>query len=242
MQRRSLQCFLIFLLEAIPINTLTDILCSPTIVELGDNALLCEFAPPATLATQRRVWTVAHAARAWRDVVEVVPGMNNLTLVFDPLKADRDALLEQLEQAWQAPENDAAQGRLVEIPVHYGGEAGPDLEVVARHTGLSASEVVARHTAAEYVVFFLGFQPGFAYLGGLDSALETPRRAEPRMAVPVGSVGIGGEQTGIYPAESPGGWQLIGRTDLALFDPARNPPSLLAPGDRVKFTAVGELS
>jgi 5-oxoprolinase (ATP-hydrolysing) subunit B len=225
-------------LQAVPINTLTDIVCRPTIVELGDSALLCEFAPPATLATQRRVWAVARAARSWPEVIEVVPGMNNLTLVFDPLAADRDALLSQLEQAWLAPDCAEAQGRLVEIPVHYGGEAGPDLETVARHAGLPIGEVVARHTAAEYVVFFLGFQPGFAYLGGLDPLLETPRRAEPRLAVPVGSVGIGGAQTGIYPAESPGGWQLIGRTDLTMFDPARDPPTLLAPGDRVKFTDV----
>ncbi len=144
---------------------------------LGDNALLCSFAPPATLATQARVWSVARAAHAWPHVIEVVPGMNNLTLVFDPVKADAAALAAQLEAAWQAPESGAAEGNLVEIPVLYGGEAGPDLEAVARHTGLSCAEVIARHTAGEYVVFFLGFQPGFAYLGGLDASLHTPRHA-----------------------------------------------------------------
>jgi len=96
---------------------------------------------------------------------------------------------------------------------------------------------VRRHTAPEYIVYFLGFQPGFAYMGGLDKSLATPRRAEPRMAVPAGSVGIGGEQTGIYPAASPGGWQLLGRTDAALFMPQRNPPTLLSPGDRIRFVA-----
>ena len=121
--------------------------------------------------------------------------------------------------------------------MRYGGEDGPDLADVAAHCGLSADEVVQRHTQAEYVVYFIGFQPGFAYLGGLDDALHTPRRAEPRVAVPAGSVGIGGAQTGIYPLATPGGWQLIGRTALRLFDPQAEPPTLLAPGDRVRFVA-----
>jgi len=130
-------------------------------------------------------------------------------------------------------------GQTVEIPVEYGGEAGPDLAAVATHTGLSVDEVVARHAAGEYVVFFIGFQPGFAYLGGLDASLHTPRRVAPRLEVPAGSVGIGGAQTGIYPTTSPGGWQLIGRTSHALFDPARQQPTLLLPGDRVRFTIAG---
>lgn len=219
-----------------------DTLTQPAVMPLGDNALLCSFAPPATLATQARVWAVARAARAWPQVREVVPGMNNLTLVFDPLKADVEALEALLKAAWQKPDADQGGGNLVEIPVHYGGSDGPDLEAVAQHTGLSPAEVIERHTAADYVVFFLGFQPGFAYMGGLHDSLHTPRRAEPRLAVPVGSVGIGGEQTGIYPAASPGGWQLIGRTALVLFDPARDTPSLLAPGDRVRFTIAGSRS
>jgi KipI family sensor histidine kinase inhibitor len=127
----------------------------------------------------------------------------------------------------------------VDVPVHYGGEYGPDLKTVADHTGLSVKEVVERHAGGHYVVFFLGFQPGFAYMGGLEDALHTPRRSEPRLEVPAGSVGIGGAQTGIYPATSPGGWQLIGRTALKLFDPSRNPPTLLQPGDRVRFTVAG---
>jgi len=225
--------------DAIDTPTQAAVLIQPALMPLGDNALVCTFAPPATLATQTRIWSVAHAARAWPQVIEVVPGMNNLTLVFDPLLADAAALGAQLTAALQDADENQSNGNIVEIPVHYGGEDGPDLEVVARHTGLSTEEVIARHTAADYVVFFLGFQPGFAYLGGLDSSLATPRRAEPRLAVPVGSVGIGGEQTGIYPAESPGGWQLLGRTPLKLFDPSRAAPSLLAPGDRVRFTVAG---
>jgi KipI family sensor histidine kinase inhibitor len=152
--------------------------------------------------------------------------------------ADYETLAAELESGWDAAEPTDMDSAEIEIPVRYGGADGPDLVALAKHTGLSVDEVVKRHTQAEYVVFFLGFQPGFAYLGGLDPALAMPRRAEPRIEVPAGSVGIGGAQTGIYPAASPGGWQLLGRTELKLFDPARNPPTLMQPGDRVRFTAL----
>jgi KipI family sensor histidine kinase inhibitor len=211
----------------------------PRIFQFGDAALVCEAPAPATLDCQRRVWAAAEAARAWPHVLEVVPGMNNLTIVFDPLEADSAALANLLQTAWDATGDALVGGREVEIPVQYGGEFGPDLQAVASHTGLSAKEVVNRHAAGEYIVFFLGFQPGFAYMGGLDKALHTPRRSSPRVEVPAGSVGIGGEQTGVYPATSPGGWQLIGRTSVPLFDPARSPPTLLQPGDRVRFTVAG---
>jgi len=210
----------------------------PRIHPLGDAALVCEAAPPATLDCQRRIWALAERARLMPHVVEVVPGMNNLTIVFDPLEADYEALAAQLESGWDAAEAADMDSAEIEIPVRYGGADGPDLAALAEHTGLSVDEVVKRHTQAEYIVFFLGFQPGFAYLGGLDPALAMPRRAEPRLAVPAGSVGIGGVQTGSYPAASPGGWQLLGRTELKLFDPARNPPTLMQPGDRVRFTAL----
>ncbi|HEY6894280.1 MAG TPA: 5-oxoprolinase subunit PxpB, partial [Rhodanobacteraceae bacterium] len=137
------------------------------------------------------------------------------------------------------PETGRAPQRLVEIPVRYGGEYGPDLDALAHYAKLDAAEVIAKHTAATYTVAMLGFAPGFPYLFGLDDALQMPRRATPRTRVPAGSVAIGGAQTGIYPTELPGGWQLIGRTPLALFDAARDPPSLLMPGDRVRFVAIG---
>jgi 5-oxoprolinase (ATP-hydrolysing) subunit B len=211
----------------------------PRIFPFGEAALVCESAPPATLACQARIWAVAEAARHWPHVVEVVPGMNNLTIVFDPLAGDAASLAAELAHAWESTELVPSDSREIEIPVRYGGEFGPDLAEVAAHTGLDADEVVKRHAQGEYVVFFLGFQPGFAYLGGLDASLHTPRRSAPRIEVPAGAVGIGGAQTGIYPAASPGGWQLIGRTELSLFDPARAPPSLLQPGDRVRFTIAG---
>lgn len=126
----------------------------------------------------------------------------------------------------------------VTIPVCYGGAYGPDLDDVAQAHGLTAEEVVRQHSGAAYSVYMLGFAPGFAYLGGLPEAIATPRRPEPRMAVPAGSVGIGGNQTGVYPLVSPGGWNLIGRTPVRMFDARRNPPSLLAAGDSVRFTPI----
>lgn len=136
------------------------------------------------------------------------------------------------------PSSVMGEREAVAIPVCYGGEHGPDLAAVAGHARLAPGEVVRRHTAAEYTVAMLGFAPGFPYLLGLDAALHVPRRADPRTRVPAGSVAIGGAQTGIYPRELPGGWNLIGRTPQVLFDPERDPPCLLAPGDRVRFRAI----
>ncbi len=206
---------------------------------LGERAAVLESPPPASLDCQRRIWWLAQTLAEEAGLIEVVPGMNNLTVVFDPdAGADVGAgWLERLRREWARARRATPQPRQVTVPVHYGGRHGPDLAAVAAHTGLSEREVVAAHAGAEYQVYFLGFQPGFAYMGGLPACLATPRRAEPRLAVPAGSVGIGGTQTGIYPAASPGGWQIIGRTALKLFDPGRDPPSLLLPGDSVSFAA-----
>ena len=209
----------------------------PRLHLLGDAALLCELPAPATLAQQQMIWALAAQARGWPGVGEVLPGMNNLTLTFDPTALALDALTAQVLETWPklSARAGAIEGRRIEIPVAYGGDHGPDLGDVAAHTGLTPAEVVRRHTAGEYIVYLLGFLPGFAFMGGLAPELATPRRAEPRTAVPARSVGIGGEQTGIYPVASPGGWQLIGRTPLDLFDPTAEPPTLLRPGDRVRF-------
>jgi len=132
----------------------------------------------------------------------------------------------------------APPGPLIEVPVRYGGTDGPDLAEVAQHAGLTPEEVVRVHAGAEYSVYMVGFSPGFPYLGGLPAQLAMPRRDSPRLAVPAGSVGIGGKQTGIYPIESPGGWRIIGRTSLQLFQPERDPPTLLQLGDRVRFVPI----
>lgn len=209
----------------------------PRLHPLGDAALVCELPPPARLSVQQKIWALTAEAAGWPGVGETLPGMNNLTLMFDPAQTDAEALGARILARWPRLRSAAVAGREVRIPVAYGGEDGPDLGDVAAHTGLSPIEVVRRHCAGEYVVYLLGFLPGFAFLGGLAPELATPRRAEPRTAVPARSVGIGGAQTGIYPLASPGGWQLIGRTPLELFDPAAKEPTLLRAGDRVRFVA-----
>ncbi|PUA18376.1 5-oxoprolinase subunit PxpB [Glaciimonas sp. PCH181] len=209
---------------------------------LGEGALVLTAGSAATLACQQRLWAIAAKATQWPHILDVVPGMNNLTILFDPLFADADGLSDKLLSAWERTAAIPKNGRQIDIPVIYGGAGGPDLVVVAEHTGFSIAEIIERHTAADYIVYFLGFQPGFAYMGGLDPLLATPRRSEPRLVVPAGSVGIGGSQTAVYPAASPGGWQLIGHTAVRLFDPLGLPPTLLQPGDRVRFVASEVLS
>jgi KipI family sensor histidine kinase inhibitor len=209
----------------------------PRLHALGDAALVCELPAPARLAVQQRIWALATEAAQWPGVGEVLPGMNNLTLMFDPALTDAESLGARVLAAWPTLKASAVAGREISIPVAYGGDDGPDLGAVAAHTGLAPEEVVRRHCAGEYVVYLLGFLPGFAFLGGLPPELATPRRAEPRTAVPARSVGIGGEQTAVYPLASPGGWNLIGRTSLEMFDPTAKEPTLLRPGDRVRFVA-----
>ena len=207
---------------------------------LGETAVVLELEPPVTLASQKRIWRLAQRVVDIPDVVEVIPGMNNVTVVLrDPQAKALDAI-ERLQRWWEESEALEPDARSVSIPVIYGKEAGPDLAVVASHCGLSEKQVVELHASVDYVVWFLGFQPGFPYMGGLPEQLVTPRRAEPRLLVPAGSVGIGGAQTGVYPLATPGGWQLIGRTDLALFDPKNAEPVLLRPGDTVRFVPQKE--
>jgi len=197
--------------------------------------VVLELEPPVTLATQKRIWRLTQRLGEIPEVVEAIPGMNNITVVLrNPHSVALDAI-ERLQRWWEESEALEPDSRAIEIPVVYGTAVGPDLGEVARHAGLTEKQVVELHSSADYVVWFLGFQPGFPYLGGLPEQLATPRRAEPRLQVPAGSVGIGGSQTGIYPLATPGGWQLIGHTSLPLFDPARDEPVLLRPGDTVRF-------
>ncbi|WP_312053718.1 5-oxoprolinase subunit PxpB [Pantoea brenneri] len=207
---------------------------------LGERAVVLELEPPISLASQQRIWGLNQRLQAVDSVQEVIPGMNNITLILrDPQQSALDAI-ERLQRWWEESEVQIPESRQVAIPVIYGGESGPDLAVVAEHAGLSIRQVVELHSSTEYVVYFIGFQPGFPYLGGLDPRLHIPRRAEPRVTVPAGSVGIGGSQTGVYPLASPGGWQLIGQTPVALFDPLQQPPTLLRPGDTVRFVPQKE--
>jgi inhibitor of KinA len=211
------------------------------IVPAGESVLIIEFEEridPLVNAT-----TIACAesiqAAAVAGVRDVVPTYRSVAVYFDPLRTDTDALLERITHEAET----AGPGALVareplRIPVCYGGDLGPDLPQVAAFARMSADEVVQRHASATYRVFMLGFVPGFAYLGMVDPDIAMPRRATPRVRVPMGSVGIAGVQTGIYPAETPGGWQLIGQTPVRPFDPRRDDPFLMKAGDAVQFYAI----
>lgn len=210
---------------------------------LGERAVVLELEPPVSLASQQRIWGLAQRLQdreAYPGIRETIPGMNNLTVLLSDAQSSALDAIERLQRWWEESEAVAPESRLIEIPVVYGGEGGPDLAFVAQHTGLTPRQVVEMHSGADYIVYFLGFQPGFPYLGGMPDALTTPRHAEPRLAVPAGSVGIGGSQTGIYPLITPGGWQVIGHTSLVMFDPKKALPSLLCPGDRVRFVPQKE--
>ncbi len=207
---------------------------------LGERAVVLELTAPATLTSQQRIWGMSQQLQQHTEVAEVIPGMNNLTVLLHHSPQTAADATDWLQHCWQQSASLQPEARNITVPVIYGGADGADLEWVAQHSGLTPAQVVECHSAAEYVVFFLGFKPGFPYLSGLDTRLHTPRRAVPRVQVPAGSVGIGGSQTGIYPLDAPGGWQLIGRTALALFTPQQQPPVMLRPGDRLRFVPQKE--
>jgi KipI family sensor histidine kinase inhibitor len=217
---------------------------TPRFQAAGDSALLVIFGDRIDLPVNRRLQAVARAiARAQSrqplpGLGEVVPGYVTLLIHFDPAQLNNLTVEQFVRQNLTTDEEQYALPGRVEIPVIYGGEAGPDLAYVAKYCGLSEREVIRIHSGREYPVYMMGFTPGFPYLGGLDPVIAAPRLSTPRSRVPGGSVGIAGEQTGIYPLESPGGWRIIGRTPLRLFDPAREPPFLLSPGDLVRFVPV----
>lgn len=177
-----------------------------------------------------------------QGIVEVVPTYRSVTIYFDPLVISRRGLTQHVKnflRVLKPREKETLSSVIVYVPVCYGGVLGPDLEYVAKYTGLSTQEVIKIHTSKPYLVYMLGFTPGFPYLGGLQKQLMVPRQEKPRMRVPEGSVGIGGNQTGFYPSESPGEWWLIGRTPLKAFHPKRSHPFLLTAGDSVQFVEIG---
>lgn len=211
------------------------------IIPVGDGAVSVIFGSIIDPITNRQVHALARRllTRPPEGFLAAVPGYTTLLVQYDSLLIAYPALLDWLEQENQAASQfEMPSPRQVEIPVHYGGSAGPDLDQVAGLHQMTPDEVIRRHTAPTYTVYLIGFLPGFAYLGGLDPLLATPRLSNPRQSIPAGSVGIAGAQTGIYPLASPGGWQIIGRTNLTLFDPARIPPTLLTPGDEVRLLHV----
>ena len=211
------------------------------IVPAGDSALLIELPPRIDPVTSGRVLALAQAIerRYASSVRDLVVGYCSLTVYYDPRTVDADWLEAEIRAAagdiGEAPGSD---GGLIDVPVCYGGECGPDLPDVARAASCSEHEVVALHTAPTYRVYVVGFVPGFPYMASVDSRLALPRRPTPRETVPAGSVAIAAGQTGIYPAETPGGWHLIGRTPVKPYDPSRQRPFLFLVGDRVRFHAI----
>jgi inhibitor of KinA len=211
------------------------------IVPAGDSALVVEFEERIDPAVNARTIACADAiqAAAIGGVRDVVPTYRSVAVYFDPLHTDGEALTACLErEAARLPPAVSEARPPVRVPVCYGGDLGPDLPAVAAFAGLSEPDVVRLHAAGIYRVFMLGFVPGFAYLGIVDQRIAMPRHTTPRVRVPSGSVGIAGVQTGVYSAETPGGWQLIGRTPVKPFDPARAQPFLLKAGDAVQFHAI----
>lgn len=216
-----------------------------TLRAASDRSLLVSFGAAVSPEAHRAVAQLTRALHGVRGILNLHPAFISVLVDFDPrlrTLAEVEALVkERMEPDGGAGESAGPmETRLVEIPVRYGGEYGPDLEDVARHAGLQPRAVVELHTAAEYEVSFVGFSTCFPYLSGLPPALATPRLGAPRKHVPAGSVAIGGSQAGVYPLASPGGWRLIGRTPLSLFDPQGEPPALLRMGDRVRFVAAAE--
>jgi len=221
-------------------------LSTPRFVPMGDQALIVEFGDRIDPALSAQIAAVAQQLRESHPigVLDIVPAYTTLALHYDPAAFGAgtppyETLVATIE-SWLKTQTAAPPppGRLIEIPVCYGGAFGEDLEALAHSHNLSVEDVIAIHSGATYYVHMLGFVPGFAYLGGLDARLATPRRETPRPHVPAGSVGIGGAQTGVYPLDIPGGWQIIGRTPLQLFKPDAVPPSLLNAGDTVRFVPV----
>lgn len=218
---------------------------------LGDSAIVLQFGEVIEQTTHRAIQAVGAylEEHPFAGLIEQVPAFTTLTVYYNPWLVSQAGRLDpyaevarqlrDLLSQVQLP-TDATATPVVEIPVCYGRRFGPDLELVARHTGLAPEQVVALHTAPEYLVYMIGFAPGFPYLGGMNELLAAPRKDQPRAEVPAGSVGIAGKQTGIYSMPTPGGWQLIGRTPLRLFTPEAASPSLLRAGQRLRFVCITE--
>jgi len=211
------------------------------IVPASDSSVMVIFGDAISDASSDLVGQLFQGLLSLRDarVRNLHPAYASLLVDFDPLRIGHDEIVRIIEEMVARPlEMRESERRCVDIPVCYDSEFGPDLESVAKQVGLSVEEVARAHSSAKYVVGFLGFSPGFAYLEGLPSHLAAPRLATPRRRVEAGSVGIAGEQTGVYPVSSPGGWQIIGRTPTRMFDPKAEPPSLLQLGDEVRFVRI----
>lgn len=222
--------------------------------QLSDSALFVEF---STTINEQAHYEIQQAImkleqQPFPGFIELVPSYTNFCVYYDPFIVRKSLQFQSFKTSAEKVQNyienllkhqgnlSSETGRLIDIPIVYGGEYGPDLNNVAHVNGLTPEQVIELHTSQHYLVYMLGFAPGFPFLGGMDKRIATPRHATPRPRIAAGSVGIAGEQTGIYPLVTPGGWQIIGRTMMPLFLPDKNPPTLLSAGDRVRFVAIKE--
>ncbi len=216
----------------------------PRLLTAGDGCVVVEFGDGIDMEVNSRVASLAAAVRKAEIIgfLDTVPTYRSLAVYFNPVTTDVDALYSKLGKmaSGQDAGKEGGRRRIIVVPSLYGGEFGPDMADVAEHTGLTPEEVVTRHTAHDCYCYMLGFTPGYSYLGGMDPSLETPRLKNPREIIPAGSVAIGGKQTGIYSIASPGGWRLIGRTPMKMFDPDRDPAIFLEAGMWVRFRAIGK--
>lgn len=213
----------------------------PRILPSGDCAVTVEFSDSISEKTNRRIRIFYENIRneKIRGITDIVPTFRSVLISYDPRFISFKVLCDQLKKYLSMAGNaENKQKKIVEIPVCYEEEFGPDLKFVAEHAGLSEEDVIAIHTAKEYLVYMIGFQPGFPYLGGLDERIFTPRLREPRVKIRAGSVGIGGEQTGLYPLASPGGWQIIGTTPVKAYNPKKNPSIPYEAGDYIRFYPI----
>ena len=209
----------------------------------GDSSVLIEFGQEISPEINAQITALVRLIKAQHieGVTDMIPAFASLLINYDPRVVSYAGLRARLEKLLKLEiSGETSESRIFEIPVCYGGEYGPDLQNIADHAGLTPDEVIKIHSAKDYLIYMLGFLPGFSYLGGLDDRIHTPRLANPRIRIPAGSVGIGGSQTGIYPLDSPGGWQLLGMTPVKTYDPEREVPILFEAGDYIRFVPVSE--
>ena len=212
-------------------------------IPAGDKSVVMEFGNSIKPEINAKIRNMVMAIDKSRitGISEIVPTYRSILIIYNPLLIEYYDLIESLKEiANNLGEETNSEARIVELPTVYGGEYGPDIEFVAEHNNITVDEVIKIHSSTDYLLYMLGFTPGFGYLGGMSKDIETPRLQVPRTKIPAGSTGIAGSQTGIYPIDSPGGWQLIGRTPVKLYNPLGTPPILLNAGDYVRFVPISE--
>lgn len=213
------------------------------ILTAGDSSLLVEFGNEISPEINRKIAATVQLLREQHieGIVDMIPTYCSLLINYDPRVLSYEEIRERVLAIVKVETRaDTQRRRVFEIPVCYGGEYGPDMDNIAKHAGLTEEEVIRIHSSKDYLIYMLGFLPGFTYLGGLDERIHTPRLANPRLKISAGSVGIGGSQTGIYPLDSPGGWQLMGMTPVKTYDPNREVPILVEAGDYIRFVPIDE--